>query len=138
MRRPLVLCVLSFLLGAAAGWLYQRRAAAARAVDDRAGRIPPVEGRLSGTLDDLLADESRVDGAAYAQRWAPVAVAPGPHPGSALPLPDGGAPSDEYTVKGVADRFHTTESPHYPRVRAQVWFRNPTDAERAGLTRWDA
>ncbi|UVS82235.1 hypothetical protein [Actinokineospora sp. UTMC 2448] len=143
MRRPLVLCLLSFLLGGVAVWLYRRRgsAADARTVDDPpTGRIPraTTEGRLTGTLDDLLNDDVLIDHDAYDERWAAVEIAPGPHPGSAFPLPDGGAPSDEYTVKGVADRFHTTESPHYPRVRAQLWFRNPADAERAGLSRWDA
>lgn len=132
MRRPVVLCVLSFLLGAVAVWLLRHRGS------DVDNAVPAPEGRLSGTLDDLLTDDVLIDHDAFDQRWTSVEVAPGPHPGSALPLPDGGAPSDEYTVKGIADRFHTTESPHYPRVRAQLWFRNPTDAERAGLNRWDA
>ncbi|GAA4299071.1 hypothetical protein GCM10023148_57650 [Actinokineospora soli] len=143
MRRPVVLCVLSFLLGALAAWLIRQRQSTqdARVVDDPpTGRIPvrAPEGRMTGTLDELLTDDVLVDHDAFDERWAAVEVAPGPHPGSALPLPDGGAPSDEYTVKGIADRFHTTESPHYPRVRAQLWFRNAADAERAGLNRWDA
>lgn len=135
MRRPLVLCAVSFLLGAVAVWLLRQRRSV---VDSVPVGAPATEGRLSGTLDDLLTDDVLVDHEAFDERWTSVEVAPGPHPGSALPLPDGGAPSDEYTVKGIADRFHTTESPHYPRVRAQLWFRNPTDAERAGLSRWDA
>ena len=142
MRRPLLLCVLSFLLGAVAVWLIRQRQSTADTspADAPTGRVPVFapEGRMSGTLDELLNDDVLVDHDAFDERWSAVEVAPGPHPGSALPLPDGGAPSDEYTVKGIADRFHTTESPHYPRVRAQLWFRNPTDAERAGLSRWDA
>lgn len=164
MRRPLVLCVVSFLLGVAAvRLLRQRRSAVDSGAPVAPARAGAPDGRLSGTLDDLLTDDALVDDAvvddalvddvlvddvlvddvlvdhdAFDERWTAVEVAPGPHPGSALPLPDGGAPSDEFTVKGIADRFHTTESPHYPRVRAQLWFRNPTDAERAGLHRWDA
>lgn len=139
MRRPLVLCVLSFLLGVAAVWLLRQRRSAVDSWEPVApARAGAPDGRLSGTLDDLLTDDVLVDDDAFDERWAAVEVAPGPHPGSALPLPDGGAPSDEFTVKGIADRFHTTESPHYPRVRAQLWFRNPADAERAGLNRWDA
>lgn len=134
MRRPLVLCAVSFLLGALAVWLTRQRQST---LDTPEPQRPP-EGRLSGTLDDLLADDALVEQDVVDERWTAVEVAPGPHPGSALPLPDGGAPADEYTVKGIADRFHTTESPHYPRVRAQLWFRNAADAERAGLHRWDA
>ncbi|MGX7824218.1 sunset domain-containing protein [Actinokineospora sp. 24-640] len=145
MRRPLVLCALSFLLGIAAVWLCRQREIREFSTDARAVVDPPTggipvptaEGRLSGTLDGLLDDDALIDQDDYDERWSAVEVAPGPYPGSALPLPDGGAPSDEYTVKGIAEHFHTTESPQYPRVRAQLWFRNPTDAERAGLTRWD-
>ncbi|MFC5285998.1 hypothetical protein ACFPM7_02950 [Actinokineospora guangxiensis] len=134
MRRPLVLCAVSFLLGALAAWLIGQRQSTLDCCDSRT----PPDGRLSGTLDDLLSEDTLVDQDTVDERWNAAEVAPGPHPGSALPLPDGGAPSDEYTVKGIADRFHTTASPHYPRVRAQVWFRNAADAQRAGLHRWDA
>ncbi|MDQ3405821.1 MAG: hypothetical protein M3548_20905 [Actinomycetota bacterium] len=60
-------------------------------------------------------------------------------PGSAVPRKDGSAPSDEYTVKGNADSmlFHTTDSPYYPRTIAEVWFKTPADAERAGFTAWN-
>ncbi|MGQ0839205.1 sunset domain-containing protein [Actinokineospora sp.] len=60
-------------------------------------------------------------------------------PGSALPMADGSAPSDEYTVKGNADSmlFHTTDSPYYGRTKAEAWFKTAADAERAGFTAWD-
>lgn len=153
-RHPVLLGLLSFLLGGALTWLAIRSAAAVALTqappepegeggpededppawfeEAPTGRLPALDPeevtRVSGTLDDLLAEP---------HRWEATVVAEGPHPHSALPLPDGGAPSDEYTVKGIVDRFHTTESPHYPRVRAEVWFRTEADAERAGFMRWD-
>ncbi|GLZ40032.1 hypothetical protein [Actinokineospora sp. NBRC 105648] len=121
MRRPVLWCVLSFLLGAAATWWLRSRQST---VDDKAwvddtptGRIPVLADdevtRHSGTLDDALHE----------------AAAAGP---------DGLAPSDEYTVKGIQGVFHTTESPDYPQITATVWFKTVTDAERAGFVAWNA
>ena len=61
------------------------------------------------------------------------------YPNSARALPDGSAPSAEFTIKGNAGSmlFHTKESPYYGRTKAEVWFRNPADAEAAGFTGWD-
>ncbi|WP_436492478.1 sunset domain-containing protein [Actinokineospora sp. HUAS TT18] len=58
--------------------------------------------------------------------------------GSARPLAGGAAPSTEYTVKGNEDSmlYHTTDSPYYGRTVAEVWFKSPADAERAGFIRW--
>ena len=64
----------------------------------------------------------------------------GPYgPGSAEPLPDGSAPSPEFTVKGngTSKLYHTPESPYYKRTRAQVWFRSAEHAEAAGFRHWD-
>lgn len=64
----------------------------------------------------------------------------GPYgPGSANPLPDGSAPSEEFTVKGNTSSklFHTNESPYYGRTKAKVWFKTPEDAKRAGFTAWN-
>ncbi len=50
------------------------------------------------------------------------------------------APPDEgHTVKGhfASRQYHTTESPHFERVAAEVWFRTPADAEQAGFEPWD-
>jgi len=60
-------------------------------------------------------------------------------PGSAPSRADGGAPGDEYTVKGNADSmlFHTTASPYYRFAVAEVWFRTPEHARRAGFTAWN-
>jgi hypothetical protein len=81
---------------------------------------------------------------AWNQRRGQEAVAaptwePGAYPNSAKPLADGAAPADEFTVKGNEDSmlFHTTESPYYPRTRAEVWFKTAADAEAAGFTAWN-
>lgn len=65
---------------------------------------------------------------------------PGPFgPGSALPLPDGTAPSPDFRVKARTSSmvFHTESSPFYERLEPQVWFRDPADAQRAGFTSWE-
>lgn len=70
----------------------------------------------------------------------PAGPPPGPYgPNSALPKPDGSAPSPEFTVKGNASAmlFHTPDSPYYARTRAEVWFRSAEDAERAGFRAWN-
>ncbi|WP_214364700.1 hypothetical protein [Pseudonocardia sp. H11422] len=63
----------------------------------------------------------------------------GPHPGSALPDPDGYAPSPEFTIKANngSQRFHDPDSPYYVRTRADLWFRTAEDAERAGYRPWN-
>ncbi|WP_199431041.1 sunset domain-containing protein [Qaidamihabitans albus] len=61
---------------------------------------------------------------------------PGPFgPGSAMPQPGGGRPSEEYTVKAsvTALRYCTEESAQFPNMVAEVWFRTPADAERVGF-----
>jgi hypothetical protein len=56
-----------------------------------------------------------------------------------LPLPDGSAPSAEFTVKGNAGsmRSHAAGSPYYTRTRAEVWFRTQEDAAAAGFRPWE-
>jgi hypothetical protein len=56
-------------------------------------------------------------------------------PGSAMPLPGGGSPSPEYTIKAsvTALRYCTPESPQFGRTVAEVWFRTAADAERVGF-----
>ena len=63
-------------------------------------------------------------------------VPPGPFgPGSAMPLPGGGAPSPEFQIKAsvTAQRYCTPESPQFGRTVAEVWFRTAADAERVGF-----
>ena len=58
--------------------------------------------------------------------------------GSVRAGPEGAAPGAEYTIKGNEDSmlFHTPDSPYYGRTKAEVWFRDPADAEAAGFTSW--
>ena len=60
-------------------------------------------------------------------------------PGSALPKPDGSAPSPQFQVKARTSSmvFHTSSSPFFDRLEPQVWFRTPEDAQRAGFTSWE-
>lgn len=57
-------------------------------------------------------------------------------PGSALPKPDGSAPSDDYQVKAMigSRTYHPAGSGSFDAVRAEVWFRNTEEAERAGFS----
>jgi hypothetical protein len=59
--------------------------------------------------------------------------------GSAYPLPNGAAPTPEYTVKGDVDAyvFHSPDSPQFSSTRAEVWFKTEHDARKAGFLRWD-
>jgi hypothetical protein len=56
-------------------------------------------------------------------------------PGSAMPLPGGGSPSPEFTIKASVSalRYCTPESPQFGRTVAEVWFKTPADAERVGF-----
>ncbi|OXM47825.1 hypothetical protein CFP71_34080 [Amycolatopsis thailandensis] len=72
------------------------------------------------------------------QAAAPVSesVPPGPFgPGSAMPRPGGGRPADDFAVKAsvTALRYCTEESPQFPKMVAEVWFRSAADAERVGF-----
>jgi len=60
---------------------------------------------------------------------------PGPHPGSALPLADGAAPSSEYVVKVSRGSkiYHAPSSPSYVRTTAAIWFTDAASAEAAGF-----
>ncbi|EOD67944.1 hypothetical protein H480_14187, partial [Amycolatopsis vancoresmycina DSM 44592] len=63
-------------------------------------------------------------------------VPPGPFgPGSAMPRPGGGAPSDSFAVKAsvTALRYCTEDSAQFPKMVAEVWFRTAEDAERVGF-----
>ena len=57
-------------------------------------------------------------------------------PGSALPKPDGSAPSDDYSVKAVlgSRTYHAAGSGDFDAVKAEVWFHGVDEAERAGFT----
>lgn len=59
-------------------------------------------------------------------------------PGSSVPNEDGSAP-DGYTIKGNerSRLFHDPDSPHFQRLRAQVWFVDEDAARAAGFRHWD-
>jgi F-type H+-transporting ATPase subunit gamma len=56
--------------------------------------------------------------------------------GSAAPLPDGSAPSAEFTIKGNADSmlYHRPDSRSYAVTGAEVWFDSEASAQAAGFT----
>jgi len=63
-------------------------------------------------------------------------VPPGPFgPGSAMPLPGGGRPGADFTVKGsvTALRYCPEDSPRFGEMVAEVWFASADDAERVGF-----
>jgi len=100
------------------------------------------EGGRSGSLFEPVVRPN--SGGAHAAPEPPPArshaadspVAPGPFgPGSAMPLPGGASPSEDFTVKAsvTALRYCTEDSPQFPRMVAEVWFRSAADAERVGF-----
>jgi small subunit ribosomal protein S16 len=67
---------------------------------------------------------------------SPEPEAEGPHgPGSHAPLDDVDEVPDGFPIKGNADSmlYHTSESPHYGRTKAEVWFGTTEAAEAAGF-----
>ena len=64
-------------------------------------------------------------------------IVPGPHPGSALPLADGSAPSADHVVKVSRSSkiYHAPSSPAYARTTAAFWFTSAEAAEAAGFRR---
>ncbi|MET7998836.1 LapA family protein [Amycolatopsis sp. NPDC005232] len=104
-------------------------------------REPDLTGAHSGSLFEPSVQPNQV--AAMAAPEPPPArdtgedsVPPGPFgPGSAMPRPGGGRPSDAFTVKAsvTALRYCTEESAQFPRMVAEVWFRSSADAERVGF-----
>ncbi|MBB3049244.1 hypothetical protein FHS23_000239 [Prauserella isguenensis] len=106
-----------------------------------AGQVPTgdeaVSGELGASETATAAEGASVENVAERADQADAdAPKPGPFgPGSAMPLPGGGSPSSEFTVKAsvTALRYVTDASPQYPRMVAEVWFRSPADAERVGF-----
>jgi hypothetical protein len=60
---------------------------------------------------------------------------PVPEPQRELPVPV----VSRGAIKGneATGLFHTPESPHYGRVRGDVWFETEDEARAAGFRRWD-
>jgi hypothetical protein len=99
-----------------------------------------VDGPVTQTIRAVLPDDSGSDGSGSGQAGDHNGAGEGPFgPGSALPYPDGSAPTDGFTVKARTSSmvFHTRSSPFFDRLEPQVWFRTPEDAQRAGFTSWE-
>ncbi|MGW3993387.1 sunset domain-containing protein [Amycolatopsis sp. NPDC004772] len=107
-------------------------------------REPDLSGAHSGSLFEPSVQPNQAAAAASvaapepppARQAAGDSVPPGPFgPGSAMPRPGGGAPSDSFAVKAsvTALRYCTEESAQFPKMVAEVWFRTAEDAERVGF-----
>ncbi|MEV6831558.1 hypothetical protein [Amycolatopsis sp. NPDC051102] len=105
-------------------------------------REPDLAGAHSGSLFEPSVQPNQAAAAIAAPEPPPAreaagdSVPPGPFgPGSAMPRPGGGAPSDSFAVKAsvTALRYCTEDSTQFPKMVAEVWFRTAEDAERVGF-----
>ncbi|WP_037360055.1 LapA family protein [Amycolatopsis orientalis] len=103
-------------------------------------REPDLAGGHSGSLFEPSVQPNQAAMAAPepppARQTADDAVPPGPFgPGSAMPRPGGGRPAEGFSVKAsvTALRYCTEDSPQFPKMVAEVWFRSAADAERVGF-----
>jgi hypothetical protein len=103
-------------------------------------READLSGAQSGSLFEPSVQPSQPAHAAPepppARQVAEDAVPPGPFgPGSAMPRPGGGRPSEGFEVKAsvTALRYCTEDSAQFPKMVAEVWFRTAEDAERVGF-----
>ncbi|MCR6485353.1 hypothetical protein M8542_21225 [Amycolatopsis sp. OK19-0408] len=105
-------------------------------------RDPELSGAHSGSLFEPSVQANVAAAAVSAPEPPPArqtnedSVPPGPFgPGSAMPRPGGGRPSDGFEVKAsvTALRYCTEESTQFPKMVAEVWFRTAEDAERVGF-----
>jgi hypothetical protein len=147
--------LLGLLVVLLVGWLVSRRREPV-AAEVPAGRAPERTDSALGMLDvnesvSALRTEAEPAADETPTGRIPVQSADGPVPapadisdesdvdGSARSLPDGSPPSDEFTIKGNKGSmlYHTADSPYYGRTKAEVWFKTPQDAERAGFTAWN-
>lgn len=126
-RRLLVLLIVT--TGATLGWVKARR---------RRGSMPSSWSALDSSAHVSLRPAVSEPEPPSGGEPAADRPAPGPYPGSVLPLDDGSAPSAEYVVKGNAGsmRSHSAASPYFGRTRAEVWFRTQDDAVAAGFEPW--
>jgi len=101
---------------------------------------PAAEVAAEVAKPEPVAEPAEEPVAAPAEEPVKDEAAEGPFgPGSAKPLADGAAPTEDYTVKGKRSSklFHTAESPYFGRTKADVWFKTPADAESAGFAAWN-
>lgn len=101
-------------------------------------REPDLAGGHSGSLFEpsVQPNQAAAPEPPPARQTADDAVPPGPFgPGSAMPRPGGGRPAEGFTVKAsvTALRYCGEDSPQFPKMVAEVWFRSAADAERVGF-----
>ena len=124
--------ILAAVLGFALGWLVReltaRRHVATVPVPDRA---PAPSEPAAAKPEPSKPEPSKPE----PSKPAPVVVTAGPHPGSALPLPDGSAPTPDHTIKvsGSSKIYHGPSSPAWGRTTAAFWFTTAEAAEAAGF-----
>jgi outer membrane biosynthesis protein TonB len=131
--------LLSAALGFVLGWLVRElvlrtRTAPAPAPEPEPAPTPEPEPEPAPTPEPEPAPTPEPEPAPTLE---PATIVPGPHPGSALPLADGAAPSPDYVVKVSRSSkiFHAPSSPAYARTTAAIWFTSPEAAEAAGFRR---
>jgi hypothetical protein len=130
--------LLAAALGFVLGWLVRELVLRTRTAPAAPVEAPPVEPVEAAPV---LSTGSRSDASTGSRSDAVEAesatILPGPHPGSALPLADGAAPSPDYVVKVSRSSkiFHAPSSPAYARTTAAIWFTSPEAAEAAGFRR---
>lgn len=101
-----------------------------------ARRTPQDSSVSSGSLFEPSTGDAGAQPPPARTTDAGASVPSGPFgPGSAMPLPGGGRPSNEFAVKAsvTALRYCTEDSPQFPRMVAEVWFASVADAERVGF-----
>ncbi len=117
-------------------------AAVTSAVADAAGSVAETATSAAKTAAASVA--SKVSDAAESVAEAASGVAdqidpdfePAEYAGAVLPDADGNGP-ESHPIKGNADSmlYHTPDSPHYKRTRAEVWFDTEESAEAAGFSK---
>lgn len=83
---------------------------------------------IAAATDEALRESSREETGNNPQEW---------YPDEEFPNQD--QPGENYTVKGhfASRQYHTSDSPYFDRVVAEVWFRSAEEAEEAGFEPWD-
>jgi small subunit ribosomal protein S2 len=132
----------------------EARAAAARAQQEREARLTAAKTKPAPQPEQQAEVTEQPDGAAAEPQPSassddstvtdPVAAGAegdstpaAPYgEGSHAALPDDSQP-EGFTIKGNADSmlYHTTDSPHYGRTKAEVWFATEEAAEAAGFSK---
>ena len=130
--------LLAALLGFALGWMCRelllRSRAGRTSPATTPGRAPVPEPEPEAETSPEPEAETSPEPEPEPEPVTPV-VEPGPYPGSALPGPDGAAPSADHVVKVSRGSkiYHPPSSPAYARTTAAVWFTSAEAAEAAGF-----